>query len=440
MSGPVTRPERTRPLRGTYDEAVTRRLPSSSVTAWAGLILILGALALSMYAVIYGRWSEEPFLPQRFDLDPPYRIDLDVYRLGGQMLLSGGDLYGRLPDTAIGANLPFTYPPLAALLFAPLAWLSLDHANLVFSLVTVALTLVAMTLAVREVTRVRGRHLVVAGLVAGTAALWLGPVRETVEFGQVNVALMALVLVDVVAGRGKPWQGVLTGLAMAIKLTPAVFLAYFLVRRDWRALATGIVAAIGFTLLGFAVAWQDSITYWTRTITDPTRIGSPAYVSNQSLTGALHRLGLGDSATLIWFVTCAVLGLSLLVVMHHLFRSGQDLAALLTMGVYALLASPVSWSHHWVWAGPALLLLVVRARRRLSLTAAAMAAVGLGLFVGRLIWDLPDAALDGLSLTWQQQLVANAQLLWGVALLAYLALTARGADDRPVAADSRVSA
>ena len=33
----------------------------------------------------------------------PYRIDLDVYRIGGQMWLRGGDLYGTLPVIAGGA-------------------------------------------------------------------------------------------------------------------------------------------------------------------------------------------------------------------------------------------------------------------------------------------------------------------------------------------------
>ena len=32
----------------------------------------------------------------------PYRIDLDVYRIGGRVWLSGGDLYGQLPATGEG--------------------------------------------------------------------------------------------------------------------------------------------------------------------------------------------------------------------------------------------------------------------------------------------------------------------------------------------------
>lgn len=398
--------------------------------------MIVAAAAISAYAVVYGRWDEQPFLPERFKLTPPYRIDLDVYRLGAETFLRGRDLYATLPDTEIGANLPFTYPPLAAMLFAPLALLTMRDANLLVSFGTLGLVVLVMVLVIRELTQVRGRTLILAGLAAGAAAFWLGPVRESVEFGQINVVLMALVVFDVVAGRGKRWQGALTGLAMAIKLTPAVFLAYFLVRREWRALATAAVSALLFTLLGFAVAWGDSVTYWTGTITDPDRIGQLAYLSNQSLNGVLLRLGLtGGTATLAWFVASAVLGLSLLALMAHLFRLGHDLAAALTMGFYALLASPVSWSHHWVWAGPALVLLAVWSRRSGNVLGWGLVASGLAIFVGRTIWDLPDDAHEGLTWTWQQHVVGNAQVVWGLAFLAYLALGAPRRDvDTPVSA------
>lgn len=396
--------------------------------------MIAAGVAVSAYAVVYGMWGERPFLP--------YRIDLDVYRLGAETLLRGGDLYGRLPDTEIGANLPFTYPPIAAMLFVPLALLSMREANLLFSFGTLGLLVVVMVLVLREFTSLRGRDVVLAGLAAGALGFWLGPVRETVEFGQVNVALMALVVVDVVLGRGKPWQGALTGLAMAIKLTPAVFLAYFLVRRQWRALITSAVSALLLTGVGFLVAWEHSITYWTGTITDPERIGELAYVSNQSMNGVLLRLGLaGGGATLAWFLLSAVLGLSLLALMDRLLRRGHGFAAALTMGFYALLASPVSWSHHWVWAAPGILMLVIWALRTGSLGAWALAGSGLVIFVTRLIWHLPQEYHEGIGWTWQEQLTGNAQAAWALAFLAFLALGSparqtAGPDPRQPTADS----
>src|SRR4249919_730692 len=48
-------------------------------------------------------------------------IDLEVYRFGVQAWLSGGDMYGTLPETADHITLPFIYPPFAALVLLPLA-------------------------------------------------------------------------------------------------------------------------------------------------------------------------------------------------------------------------------------------------------------------------------------------------------------------------------
>ena len=70
------------------------------------------------------------------------------------------------------------------------------------------------------------------------AAVVLGalePVLQTFEFGQINLLLMALVAVDCLVDRPRWPRGMLIGIAAAIKLTPAVFLLYFLLRRDYRA-------------------------------------------------------------------------------------------------------------------------------------------------------------------------------------------------------------
>src|ERR1700712_1209940 len=61
----------------------------------------------------------------------PYRIDIDVYRMGGRAWLDGHPLYsdGIKFHTRAGLDLPFTYPPLAAMAFAPFAVLSLPAAG-----------------------------------------------------------------------------------------------------------------------------------------------------------------------------------------------------------------------------------------------------------------------------------------------------------------------
>ena len=379
------------------------------------IVVCLLATAGSWFLIFGAIWRED-FLP--------YRIDLDVYRLGGQMVLRGGDLYGRLPDTVVGANLPFTYPPIAAVLFAPFAAMPYWLANLVFSAGTLLCLAVVVYLVMRAVTELKGSRLAWASMAVYSVALWLGPVWETIDFGQINIFLMMLVVVDALAGRGKWWGGSLIGLAMAIKLTPAVFLAFLLVRRDWRALAGAVVSALAATGLGFLFLPEASLRYWTQVLADPSRIGGLAYVSNQSLNGLLVRLGLSEGGGMVWFALCAVIGLALLAVMWLLLKQGHAAAAMLAMAFYALVASPVSWSHHWVWIVPALIVLVAWADRERSTVLWATAWVGAAVFYTRVAWHMPHNDGKERLWTWWQQILGNAQLLWGLGFLVVLALMA----------------
>lgn len=138
---------------------------------------------------------------------PPYRIDLDVYRLGGQALLTGADLYGRLPDTAVGLNLPVTYPPIAAALFVPFALMPYWLANLFFGLLTLVCLFVVIQQVLAETSLPRYLDPTWASIACFALFVWVAPVQETVSFGQVNLMLMALVVIDAFAGRGRWWQG-----------------------------------------------------------------------------------------------------------------------------------------------------------------------------------------------------------------------------------------
>jgi alpha-1,2-mannosyltransferase len=197
-------------------------------------------------------------------------------------------------------------------------------------------------------------------------ALMLEPVRSTIIYGQVNVLLMALVTADCLAGSPRWPRGALTGLAAAVKLTPALFVLYFLLRRDYRAAGVTALSFLTATGLGFLLAPGDSARYWTRVVFDAGRIGDLAYAGNQSIMGMLARAGLDPrtpTATGIW------LGLSVLVLvtasrgMRHAFAMTEDSLALALNAFAALLISPVSWSHHWVWAEPAVLALAVGGRQ-----------------------------------------------------------------------------
>jgi alpha-1,2-mannosyltransferase len=284
-----------------------------------------------------------------------YRIDLDVYRTGAKVLLHGGDLYGRLPRLSDGHQLPFTYPPFAALTFIPLALLGYAAADWLLTAVTiacVAASLWCFAAATPSAAGARIRRLLPWAL---PAALLLEPIRSTLTYGQINALLMALVTVDCLTREPRWPRGIGVGIAAAVKLTPGVFLLFFLLRRDLRAAARAGLAFAACTGAAFALAPRDSLRYWTQIAYQPARVGGIAYASNQSILGTLARFGLGSpTRAWLWLVLCLLVAALAVTGMRGALNTGQMTHALLLNAAAGLLISPISWSHHWVWAAPVL--------------------------------------------------------------------------------------
>ena len=157
----------------------------------------------------------------------------------------------------------------------------------------------------------------------------------------------------------------LLGVAIALKLTPAVFLLYFVLRRDGRAVLVTAASVVVATLAGFALAWRDSLEYWTDTVRNTDRIGTATLNTNQNIAGALARLDLGSGPRFaLWTLACfAVLAVTVWAARRAL-RAGEPVLALICVAMFGLVVSPVSWSHHWVWALPTVLVTGVLAYRR----------------------------------------------------------------------------
>lgn len=357
----------------------------------------------------------------------PYRIDIDVYRMGGRAWLNDAPLYSgdMMFRTGAGIDLPFTYPPLAAIIFAPFAWLSLSGASILITTLTlvmlVASTAIVLTrLRVCEESSFGGSALARRGWLAvaivALAVLYFEPVRSNFSFGQVNVVLMTLVIADCVP-RKTPWpRGALLGLAIALKLTPAVFVLYFLMRRDLRALLTTAISAIVATLAGFVLAWSDSWEYWTKTVRHTDRIGTATWLTNQNISGTLARLGLDTTPRFVlWAVLCvAVLALTVWATLHVL-KLEQPVLALMCVAMFGLVVSPVSWSHHWVWALPTIITTTVLAYRLHSNTLAAVTLVGIGIMIWTPIRLLPEHHETSAAL-WRQ-ILGSSYVWWALALL-----------------------
>lgn len=302
-------------------------------------------------------------------VQPFEMLDFLVYRQAGTDVLDGVGVYA-----GHSGRLPFTYPVFAALAFVPLAWIGPTLGQWVFTAVTYAAVGCSVIITVTVVgRRSKVQPRVVVGWVLLSACL--APVVRSVLLGQVGPLLMLAVLADLFVVPPR-WRGVLTGLAAGFKITPALFVALPILRRDWGwalRMAATVVATIGVSAL---VRFSDTRTYWTSLLWDARRVGGLAYADNASLTGVVAR-ALGQespSSAVMLPIQAAVLGWALYAARRQL-RANDELAALLAVAVGGLLVSPVSWSHHWVWVVPTVIWLGYAGRPRLAFAAVAVAAV-----------------------------------------------------------------
>lgn len=363
----------------------------------------------------------------------PYRIDVDVYRMGGRAWLDGRPLYadGAIFQTQGGLELPFTYPPLAAVGFSPLAVLSLPVASLAITAVTALLAVLSIWLILTRLDvgadwtlpgRAWARRIWLAAGTVAVAATTLEPIRANFSFGQINVVLMTLVIADCVPRMTRWPRGVLVGLAIALKLTPAVFLLYFVLRRDVRAtLWAGISFAVT-TVLGAVLAWRDSVEYWTTTVRHTDRIGTATLNTNQNIAGALARLGLGEQVRFVVWVALCLLVLALTVwAARRALAGGEQTLALVCVALFGLVVSPVSWSHHWVWGLPVCTVLAVLAYRWRNPLMAALTAAGLIVMVWSPIALLPEH--QEASAAWWRQLAGMSYVWWALGVIVAAGLT-----------------
>ncbi|WP_082393309.1 glycosyltransferase 87 family protein [Nocardia arizonensis] len=360
-------------------------------------------------------------------------IDLQVYRLGVETLRHGGDMYGQLPQTTLGIGLPFIYPPFAALVLGPFALLPWDAAAFTFFVTSTAALALTLYLVARKVwpgQDARGLALFATACAAPLAML-LEPTRSTLDFGQVNLLLMVLVAADCLTEKPRWRRGMLVGIAAAIKLTPAAFVLYFLVRKDYKAAVTAAVTGAAATALSFAILPGASVRYWFGGLGNVDGLSGSAFHTNQSIQGVLARLRVPEPTfTILWLL----LGAALLLLVVVAMRRAADMPALALSinAVFTLLVSPISWSHHWIWIAAALFAMVGYATRlpwRRGLFWYAVSAATAAMFIyGPQNW-LPNGEQRETQWTPWQHVIGNTYVWLSVALVVLsIAATRRRAD------------
>ena len=374
---------------------VTATLLPRAVLAWATLGIALLAVTPAV--------RDRP--------DGPFRgIDLVIY---GQAVLHAGadDLYLH---TFLGY--PFAYPPSAALLLLPLAGAS-TAIGLAWFALGVAAVWVTMTLIARDAAPGSWWARRSASALLTGIALLSYPVGHGLVMGQVAAVLMAVTAMACL-GAHRRTDGVLVGLAAAIKLTPAVFAVWFWMNGRRRAAITAGLTFLAATALA-AVAMPASSRHYYLALGmfDLDRNASAARLSNQSVLGVAARAGLtsGPAVAAATLVALCLLVWAL-VVARSLARAGWTAASVALVGVWSGLAAPLGWVHSFGWLVPLATAIALRGGRRPDRLVAALL---LALAVTPILVMLPRDPLPG-ALPAVLQVAEAAYLIVGVLVTAWL--------------------
>ncbi|GGS19427.1 membrane protein [Streptomyces parvus] len=294
------------------------------------LWLVVAALAVRQVAVVLRQPPGERLL------------DLETWIGENGILHMTGSLYdsGR-----------FTGTPFAGLVLKPLTATAQQTLGVAWTfgslLLVVALGLVAARALPGPVGR---RTALLAAPVAISLFLLSLPVRNALHLGQTSILPVLLVLLAWFVVREHRAAGVLVGIAAAFQPVLLLFAALlWLTGRRQASVSAGATFALA-TAAAWAAAPKDSWTYWVHHLAGAGLGERPDSLANQSLHGALLRLGLEGPVEIALFLVLAagvvVLGLRRAV---RYAEDGQLLLAVAVTGCVVVAVSPTAWQHQLLW-------------------------------------------------------------------------------------------
>jgi alpha-1,2-mannosyltransferase len=374
---------------------VATRRPSAAPRVTLRRAALVIAAAVSAAGIVTG-------------LPPAMRMtDFRVYRRAARAVTQGVNVYA--PN---GSQFRFTYPPFAAEFALPLAPLSIVTGSVLIT----AVTLLAGLYVTRRSLAATARWPWFAAPALVVALMWTEPMRVTTWLGQINAILMALVVADATGRVRRLPRGLLTGVAIGVKLTPGMFLLTALAARRWR--TASVAGCVFATTVGLGALIQPAAArdYWTDLLWDTDRVGQVGWYGNQSLLGTLTRwMGPGAVTRVVWVAAAAVVLVVGARTAVRTWAEGNVLLAVGLVGVVSTLVSPISWTHHWVWCIPAFGGLLVRA------------GSDRGRWLGAALWLAvfevgPNTRLAHVAFDWApaRLVVGNDYVLAGLILLAML--------------------
>ncbi len=286
----------------------------------------------------------------------------------------------HLEDQDIYSHYAYPNPPIMALLLEPIANLPPTVGALLWFYLRVAMAVGSVLCFFAIVETPEAPFPVWAKNL--TILLSLRPVMGDLTHGNVNLFILFLVALGLYAiRRQRDYLGGATiALAVACKVTPALFIPYFLWKRAWKTLAGMAVGLVLFLVLipslflGFARNWE-LLHSWTDQMITPFVVQGvvTSEHQNQSLPGFLYRMTTAspsfidwdnktstydnvmtlDVSVVKWILKGCMLAFALLVVWTcrtpFSSRYGWRLAAEYSIVILGMLIfSERTWKHHCV--------------------------------------------------------------------------------------------
>jgi alpha-1,2-mannosyltransferase len=307
--------------------------------------------------------------------------DFASYYYAARVAAEGGDPYDKASlDAAASADgtrpevHPFFYPPPFLWLVAWSPAVTLKDGFFLWIAVNELALLIAAWSLVRWWRPLGGA---VLPLFAALAAVMYA-VAYSFELGQANFPVLALVLAGLWQERDRPWLGgVLVGLAAMLKMSPALFLLWWLLRGRTTAVVAAVLTAVATSLLTLPLlGFEDQLGFYTAIL---PRFGSGDYnglviqidmFANHSVPNLLHQLFPSGENRLssVAQTLSGALTLGLLGSLGWLFRRRTDdpvtLAAQACAVLVAMLLVPVyTYEHHLVFALPAMVFALLAVER-----------------------------------------------------------------------------
>jgi len=309
----------------------------TALVSWGTALAMVALLSVSVglfWNSLFGATRTKPL------------TDIEYYRNALEAVAAGRPLFEVLG-----------YPPFALIPIAPLGWMPLRQAEMMWTAVSIAGVVLLGWLLVWLARRAPGRTVAPAGpagavtstALAALLLLFSNPVVSQLFNGQLSLLVIGLTFVDGCGLLPRRLQGSLIGIAGAIKLTPMIFVPYYLITGQRRQAVTSSVSFVVATGIGFALYPADSLDFWTH-LGSTTRFGDLARPDNLSMLGTLTRwIADPTVARFTWYALFLVIGAIALLRARSHFRRGEVVQAALVVGTASVALSPISWPHHQIW-------------------------------------------------------------------------------------------